>query len=161
MSHSNSSRTDDRILNDTALLLIRLMVGIVFVFHGSQKVFGIFGGHGVEGFAAYLSSLNIPFPLLNAWAAALTELLGGIALLLGTGLRIAAVPLTITMLVAAFLANSHAFDAQEGGMEYPLTLAVIVASLGLAGPGRFNARNLFRATIRNNSSVKAAALPTG
>ena len=95
MSHSHASPTDDRLLNDTALLLIRLMIGIVFVFHGSQKVFGVFGGHGVEGFAAYLSSLNIPFPLLNAWAAALTELLGGIALLLGMGVRIAAIPLAM------------------------------------------------------------------
>ena len=165
MSHahgqSHVSRTDDRLLNDTALLLIRLMIGVVFVFHGSQKVFGLFGGHGVEGFAAYLSSLNIPFPLLNAWAAGLVELLGGLALLLGTGVRIAAIPLSITMLVAAFLANGHAFDMQQGGMEYPLTLAVIVVALGLTGPGRFNTLNLYRVASRNNSSVNAASVPTG
>ena len=65
------SAATQTILNDTALLLIRLMLGVVFVFHGSQKLFGFFEGPGIEGFAGYLSSLDVPLPLLNAWLASL------------------------------------------------------------------------------------------
>ena len=83
------------------------------------------------------------------------------ALLLGTGVRLAAVPLTVTMLVAAFVAHGQAFDIQKGGMEYPLTLAVIVLALGLAGPGRFNVMNLIRPEIRTLSSRDAVAKAKG
>ena len=123
---------------DAALLLIRLMVGVVFVFHGSQKAFGVFGGPGIEGFAGWLGSMGFPLPTLNAYLAAGTELLGGIALLTGVGLRLISLPLVFTMLVAAISVHWGSFSAQANGMEYPLTLAAVVAGLGLAGPGRYS-----------------------
>lgn len=122
---------------DLGLLMMRLMLATVFIFHGSQKLFGLFGGAGVKGFAGYLESLGVPYPLFSAYLAGSAEFFGGIALLLGIGLPVAAVFICTVMLTAAFKVHGGAFSGQQGGMEYPLTLAVMTASLALLGPGRF------------------------
>lgn len=139
-------------LHDVGLLLIRVLPGVVFTYHGSQKVFGAFGGPGIEGFAGWLASMNVPMPTVNAWAAGLTEFLGGIALILGLGVRIVGLPLTITMLVAAFMVHGKAFSAQNNGMEYPLTLAFVAAGLALTGAGRISLGALIRGRTRNQKS---------
>lgn len=126
---------------DLGRLLIRALTGIVFVFHGSQKLFGLFGGYGLDATAAWMGSIGIPLPTLSALGAGTTELLGGLALLTGVATRLLSIPLTITMLVAATTAHTG-FDASQGGMEYPLTLAFVVAGLGLLGPGRFTLARL-------------------
>lgn len=132
MLNSFSSKRSE----DLGRLILRLALATVFIFHGSQKLFGAFGGPGLEGFAGYLSSLGVPLPGLNALLAALSELLGGLALLTGLGARLMGIPLVITMLVASFTAHSG-FNAQSGGMEYPLTLALATAALSLIGPGAY------------------------
>ena len=130
--------------HDTALLLIRAITGAVFAFHGAQKLFGAFSGPGLEGFAGYLGSLGIPFPMANAWLAASAEFFGGVALLAGVGVGFAAVPLVVTMLVASFALRAGGFDSQKGGFEFPLTLAIVTAGIGLLGPGRFTVAGLLR-----------------
>jgi putative oxidoreductase len=121
------------------LLLIRIMVGLVFIFHGCQKLFGAWGGPGLDGFAGYLESMGVPYPHASAVIAALTEFLGGISLATGAFLRLMAIPLVINMLVAIFTAHSgKGFDIQKGGMEYPLTLAVVVLALAIMGPGAYS-----------------------
>lgn len=119
---------------DLGLLLMRAMVGFVFVFHGSQKLFGLFGGYGLEATAGWMESIGIPLPMVSATLAGSAELLGGLALISGFGQRLLAVPLTFTMLVAAWTQTGF---SGPGGMELPLTLAFLVAGLGLTGPGRF------------------------
>ncbi len=126
---------------DAGLLLTRLMLATVFVFHGSQKLFGAFGGYGIEGTAVFFEQLGIPFPTASVVLAGGTEFFGGLALALGLGTRLSALGLTATMLVAAFSAHSG-FDGQSGGMEYPLTLAVLSLALALSGPGRFSFQGL-------------------
>ncbi len=129
-------------LADVGMLLIRCMVGVVMVFHGSQKLFGVFGGHGINGMIGYLQAKNVPLPTVSAWAAALAEFVGGLAMISGVGVR-AIVPFTaFTMLVAAFMSHGGAFDSQKGGMEYPLTLAVVMLGVLLTGPGALTARRL-------------------
>lgn len=123
--------------SDLSLLALRLMAGTVFVYHGSQKLFGLFGGHGIAGTAGWMESLGIPFPTISVVLAGGAELLGGAALLTGLFARAASLPLIATMLVAALSAHTG-FDAARGGMEYPLTLAAIALSIGLAGPGRLS-----------------------
>lgn len=118
---------------NTALLLLRGIIGSVFVFHGSQKLFG-----GLDGFAGYLTSLGVPFPQLNALLAAGTEFFGGVALIVGLGTGFVSIPLVITMIVACYAHSAAGFDSQKGGMEYPLTLAVVTAGVGLLGAGRFS-----------------------
>lgn len=135
---NRSYPSDSQPLNlDAGLLAIRLMLATVFIFHGAQKLFGAFGGPGIDGFAGYLGSLGIPLPYLNAWAAALTELLGGLALAGGLFFRLSLVPMIGTMAVASFVAHGEAFSAQAGGMEYSLTLGVVLAGLFLTGAGRY------------------------
>ena len=116
---------------------MRLMLGVVFMFHGAQKLFGAFDGPGLEGAAGFFETLGIPLPFASAVLAALTEFGGGLLLITGVAARLMAVPLTFTMLVASFTAHGGAFAAQAGGMEYPLTLAVMSAVVALTGPGAF------------------------
>jgi putative oxidoreductase len=116
---------------DLASLVLRLSLAAVMIYHGYPKVFG-----GIEGFATTLSSMGIPMPTVSAWISALTELLGGVAMLVGIGVRIASIPLAINMLVAAFVAHGGAFGLPDG-MEYALTLALVSIAIGLLGPGRF------------------------
>lgn len=122
-------------LTDVGLLLIRGMVAVVFVYHGSQKLFGAFGGPGLEGFAGMLGKMGLPMPHVQAVLAGSAEFLGGLALGLGLATRLAALPMVATMLVAAFMVHGQAFGAQHNGMEYPLTLALVLAGLVLTGPG--------------------------
>lgn len=143
---ANATRTNATSIgaNDVGLLLIRLMLGVVFMYHGSQKLFGTFGGSGIDGFAAALSSMNMPLPQAGAWAAALAEFGGGVILVLGLFMRVLILPTIFTMLVAAFGVHREAFSLQHGGMEYALTLAVVMIGLVLTGPGRFTVTRLVR-----------------
>jgi putative oxidoreductase len=140
---------------DTGLFLIRAILAVVFIYHGSQMLFGWFGGYGIEGTANWMASIGIPFPTLSALMAGSTEFFGGIVLLLGTGTRLAALPMAFNMLVASATAHSG-FNAQTGGMEYPLTLGVILLALVLLGPGRFTVSKLIaRARRRTDASAEA------
>ncbi len=132
-------------LNDIALLMIRTVLAVVFIFHGGQMLFGLFGGHGLSATAAWMGSIGIPVPTFSALAAGSTEFFGGIVLLLGVGARIAAIPMTFNMIVAIVTAHLSAFDVRQGGMEYALTLAVVLAAIALMGPGSLTARRLLQA----------------
>ena len=151
---------------DVGLLLIRALPALVFMFHGSQKLFGMFGGPGIDGFAAMLAGLGIPMPTLNAYLAASAEVFGGFLLLLGLGTRIAAIPLVVTMLVAALVVHGAAFSLQHNGMEYALTLAVVTAGLAFTSAGRLSldavfANRLSRATVHQAASQQETlSIPT-
>ncbi len=80
-----------------ALLPLRLMIGFGFAAHGYAKL-----SKGPEGFAVILQTLGMPAPGLMAWLTALSELVGGLALMAGAGVLIVSVPLAIIMLVAMF-----------------------------------------------------------
>jgi putative oxidoreductase len=121
--------------NDTGLLLIRLALGAVFVVHGAQKLFGLFGGPGLEGTAKAFDTLDIPVPMAAAVLAGCAEFLGGIGLIVGVAVRAAGVFLAITMAVAIWTSHRDAFSAQHGGMEFPLTLGLCAAALALLGSG--------------------------
>jgi putative oxidoreductase len=120
---------------DTALLLARLAVGVVFFAHGWQKLFT----NGVDGTAAFFGQAGVPMPTLSTWFSVVVELLGGAALVLGIAVPAAALLLVIDM-IGAFLfvhAGSGLFVAQNG---YELVLVLAAASLviGALGAGRFS-----------------------
>jgi putative oxidoreductase len=119
------------------VLIIRLALGAVFVYHGSQKLFGAFGGPGLDGFAGFLETMHVPAPHVSAVLAACAEFGGGLALGTGIMLRLLAVPLVFTMLVASWATHGNGFDIQHGGMEYSLILALIVTGVAILGPGRY------------------------
>ena len=89
-------------------LPLRLGAGVTFAAHGAQKLFGWFGGYGLEGTAGWMASIGLEPGYLMALAAGSAEFFGGLALLAGVLVRPAAVVLAVTMLVAivtAHLAN--------------------------------------------------------
>lgn len=125
-------------LNDAGLLVARSMIGVVGIYHGGQKLFGLFGGGGFSGTADAMEAMGMPLPTLSALAAGSAEFFGGIALILGLLTRFAGANFAFTMLVASFAVHGSTFGSQNGGMEYPLTLAIVSLALVLTGPGRFS-----------------------
>ena len=113
------------------LTVLRVVVGIVFLVHGSQKLF-VYGFGGVAGF---LGQLGIPLPAVSAVALTAVEFLGGLALLAGLFTRWAAAALAVSMLVAVLAAHLRAGFFLPNGYEFALSLLGASIALALAGPG--------------------------
>lgn len=115
-----------------ALFLIRIMIGVIFIAHGLQKTFGMFGGSGIEGFSENIAQIGFNPPLLWAWVAALSELIGGLFLIAGILPRISAFLIGVIMVVAIFRVHW-----QEGffGIEYQLLILVNCCAIMLGGAG--------------------------
>ena len=124
-------------MTDLGLLAIRTIVAAVLIYHGGQKLFGWFGGPGLQGTTAFMEKLAIPHANVAAVLSGSAEFFGGVLLLLGIAARLAAIPMAINMAVACATAH-HGFSAMTGGMEYPLTLAIVLFGLILTGPGGFS-----------------------
>jgi putative oxidoreductase len=130
VSNSEAQRTTT--LATYGFLVLRVAVGVVFAMHGWQKL-TMMGFAGVGGF---FGSLGIPAPELAAVAVTLLELVGGIALILGLGTRIAGALLAANMLVALALVHlPNGFFADAGGFEFVFTLFAAAGFFALAGPG--------------------------
>lgn len=145
------------VLHDVALLLLRLVVGVVFIFHGSQKLFGAFDGPGIEGFAEALEQMEIPSPVVMAWLTGIAEFGGGILVLIGLITRLAAIAPLIVMVVAITQVHAEAFAVDRGGMEFALTLATILLALILAGPGRLSIDGLIMGVCCSGRTARADA----
>lgn len=113
---------------DRALFLLRLVIGITFVYYGYQKLFVM----GPDGVASYFASLNVPLATLFAWVVAVLEFAGGFALIVGIGTRVTAALLAITMVAAIWFAK-RADGFAEWQPEY--VLAGVAAALAIAGAG--------------------------
>jgi len=125
--------------HDVGLLIIRGMVGFILFYHGAQKLFGWFGGHGLAGFASYLKDKKVPMPEVNAYVAGGTEFLGGILLMVGLLTRLVCLPAAFTMAVAFAVGHGGKFNVLSGGGEYAFTLCVVLIGLALTGAGRISA----------------------
>jgi len=123
---------------DLASLILRLALGIMFTAHGLQKVFGIFGGSGIDGFSGMLAKLGFAPALFWAYLAAYVELIGGLFLILGIFVRSTALSLLILIMVAA--ARVHlpkGFFLSAGGFEYTFIIFSVCLALIIMGGGRF------------------------
>lgn len=122
--------------NNLAYLPLRLGVGIVMAAHGSQKLFGWFGGGGLQGTGQFFAeSLGLKPGVLMAALAGGAEFFGGLLILVGFLTRFAGLAVAFTMAVAIFMVHSSAFFASNDGMEYPLTLLLASLSLVIGGGG--------------------------
>jgi putative oxidoreductase len=120
------------------LLIIRLVVGLTFMGHGAQKMFGWFNGPGLKGTAGWLESIGIKPGMLNAVLAAGAELLGGFLFAAGVWTWLGAALIVITMLVSIFTVHGkNGYWATEGGFEYNLILIAIAVGVALIGPGHY------------------------
>lgn len=137
---------------DLGLLVIRLMLGVVFVYHGQGKLFG-----GLDQFAGFLGTLHVPAPHVAAVLAGLSEFGGGLLLLAGVGFRYALWPVVFTMAVASLTAHAGKFSLQDGGMEYALSLGVVVLGLILTGPGAWTVTRFLPAGRRSAVTIEEGA----
>ncbi|WP_223483778.1 DoxX family protein [Pseudomonas sp. A-RE-19] len=121
------------------LTILRIFVGIIFAAHGSQKLFGAFGGYGIAGTAQYMESIGLAPGHLMAIMAGGTEFFGGLALIIGLLARPAALGLTFLSLVAIFTVHigNGLFMANNG---YEFALALLGGSLAvlIEGAGKLS-----------------------
>lgn len=137
---------------DVALLVLRVAAGLIFVLHGWGKLFG--GNPGMENFTKMVAGIGFPLPVVFAYAAALSEFLGGIALALGVFPRVATLFLGFVMLVALFAVKK----AQLPKADPDLALLAIVVAVGLHGAGRYTLGALLKK--KDAAATPPAAQPT-
>ena len=119
------------------LTVLRIFVGIIFAAHGSQKLFGWFGGGGLAGTAQWMESIGLAPGTLMAALAGGTEFLGGLALIVGLLARPAALGLTFTLLVAIFSVHIHnGLFMANNGYEFALALLGGTIAVLFEGAGK-------------------------
>lgn len=121
-----------------AAVVLRIPIGIILVAHGCQKLFGWFGGYGLEGTGQWLASVGLAPGYLMALLAGSAEFFGGLGLILGLFTRVAAFVSALTMFIALFWVHwGNGFFLDQHGIEYALALSSATASLIFMGGGRF------------------------
>ncbi|MFC3747417.1 DoxX family protein [Paenibacillus sp. GCM10012306] len=118
------------------LLLLRLVIGISFIGHGSQKLFGWFGGYGPKGTGGWMESIGMKPGVAMAVLAGVMELVGGVLFTFGLLTPLASALIIATMFGAIVKVHApNGFWATAGGIEFPLTLLVVAAGVALTGAG--------------------------
>lgn len=121
---------------DIGLLLLRLAVGLTLAAHGTQKLFGWFGGPGLSAAGQFFTVLGFPPGRRHALMAALGETLGGVLLAVGLATPAAVALVVSVMMVAVMTVHlAKGFFSQNGGYEYPFVLAMAALTLAFTGPG--------------------------
>ncbi len=142
-------------------LALRVPAGIIFMAHGAQKLFGAFGGYGLEGTGQWMASIGLEPGYLMALAAGSAEFFGGLALLLGLLTRPAAVVLAFTMLVAILSVHiQNGLFMSNNGYEFGLSLLAISVALAFNGAGAVSVDRLLgqRLSQANQNSTRSPAL---
>lgn len=125
--------------NGAAALALRIPVGIIFAAHGAQKLFGWFGGYGLDGTGQFFGSVGLNPGYLMALLAGLAEFFGGLALVAGLLVRPAAAALAFAMVIAIVVVHlGSGFFVDKGGYEYALALFAASLSLAFSGGGRYS-----------------------
>lgn len=121
------------------ITVVRVLVGIIFIAHGSQKLFGAFGGYGLEGTGQYMASLGLTPGYLMALLSGSAEFFGGLGLVVGLLARPAAVVLAATLVVAIFSVHiSNGLFMANNGYEFALALLGGVIAVLIEGAGRLS-----------------------
>jgi len=117
---------------DLALLIIRVAAGLIVAAHGAQKLFGVFGGPGLQKWQGAVASMGFVQPRVMGALAAFTEFFGGLAFAIGLYTPVVAAMLVIDLLVAVFKVHAaKGFFTQTGGYEFPLLLTIVFAVIGV------------------------------
>ncbi|MBM7059418.1 DoxX family protein [Pseudomonas sp. UL073] len=121
------------------ITLLRVVTGLTFAAHGSQKLFAWFGGYGLAGTGQWMESIGITPGYLMALLAGSAEFFGGLALVVGLLVRPAAAALIVAMLVAiASVHWANGFFITANGFEYAMILGLISAVLLIEGAGKLS-----------------------
>lgn len=129
-------------------LPVRVGAGVVFAAHGAQKLFGWFGGYGLEGTGGWMASIGLQPGVLMAALAGSAEFFGGLALILGLLVRPAALVLALTMAVAIVTVHlANGLFMANNGYEFGLALLVISLTLAIRGAGNFSLDGVLSARL--------------
>ncbi len=124
---------------DLALLVLRLVVGLTFAAHGAQKLFGAFGGGGIDGTAGMFDQIGLRPGRLHGWAAASTEFFGGLAIALGIVTPVPAAALIAVMTAAVLTVHlKNGFFNTNQGFEFNLVLVAALFALAGIGAGAWS-----------------------
>lgn len=130
---------------DIPLLFMRLVLAYGFWGPAMMK------WNNMDGIIDWFSGMGMPFPTINAYLSATTEVSGSVLLLLGLGTRLISIPLMVVMLVAIFTVHiSHGFEAGANGFEIPLYYLIMLFTLLVYGPGRYSVEGLLRKMTNKN-----------
>ena len=125
-----------------APLALRIPIGIIFMAHGAQKLFGWYGGYGLEGTGGWMESIGLAPGFLMALLAGSAEFFGGLFILLGLSTRLSSVALAFTMVVAIFSVHfANGLFMSNNGYEFGLALLAASVSLALSGGGKASLDN--------------------
>jgi putative oxidoreductase len=146
----------------TGLLLARLILGVLMLGHGGQKLFGWLGGYGIAGTAGFFEQLGFRPGRLFVITASLSELASGILIALGLFGPVGPALLLSVMIVAAVSVHwKHGLFAGTNGIEVPLLYATGAVTLALAGPGPFSLDAVLGIDQTWTPTLKLAALAVG
>ena len=131
-------------MNDSATLLVRLVQGSLLAGHGAQKLFGHFGGPGMEGTSGFMEMLGLRPGRPWAFLAGLSEFGGGVLTALGLLNPLGPIGVIASMSMATAKAHwGKPIWVTEGGAELPVTNSAISAALLLTGPGKYSLDRAF------------------
>jgi putative oxidoreductase len=121
------------------ITVLRIIVGIIFMAHGSQKLFGMFGGYGLEGTGQYMASLGLNPGYLMALMSGSAEFFGGLGLVVGLLARPAAVVLIVMLVIAILSVHIHnGLFMANNGYEFALALLGGAIAVLIEGAGRLS-----------------------
>ena len=144
------------------LLLARAVVGLLMGAHGAQKLFGWFGGYGLDGTGQFFEALGFRPGRFFAGVAAASEVAGGVLLAFGLFSPFAAALMLSVMIVAAVSVHwQHGVFAASNGIEVPLLYGTVAAALALTGPGRYSLDALFGLSALWTPALVSTALAVG
>lgn len=142
---------------DLGLLALRVGVGGTLLAHGTQKLFGLFGGGGIAGTTGAMQAMGFLPPKPSAVMAGLGETTGGALLALGAATPVGGAAAMSTMIAAGAVHKPAGFFNINGGFEYPYVLGLIGASLAITGPGHYSVDSVLEDRL-NQAWMPAAAL---
>ncbi|MEJ2598815.1 MAG: DoxX family protein [Anaerolineales bacterium] len=126
------------LIQNLSLFILRIVFGLLFFGHGAQKLFGWFGGGGIEGTSRMATHLGVWPPKFWAWVVGLSETLGGLALAFGFVTPFAGAVIVGVMLMAILKVHwRNGLWNTNRGIELPLLNALLAAFFGIAGPGSY------------------------
>ena len=157
-----SNRLLERVLATEAgfsTLALRIPIGIIFVAHGAQKLFGAFGGYGLEGTGQFFASIGLAPGYLMALLAGSAEFFGGLALLFGVLVRPAAAALAFAMVVAIFSVHiGNGLFMDKNGYEFALALLAASVALLISGAGRLSVDSAITARTLAHNTLNVPAI---
>ena len=144
------------------LLLVRLVVGVLLVGHGTQKLFGWLGGYGIEGTGQYFEGIGFRPGRTFAALAGVAETFGGLLLLLGLMQPLATILIVSVMITAIGSVHlGHGWFAATNGPEVPILYATVAAAVALTGPGSYSGDAIFGLLPLWTPVVKLGAIAVG